>query len=171
MRHSHDKKTACSARAIQNTLIDLGIYHLNYHFHNIAWRKKLTAIPTEISTYDFLIGFAFDVNLSVEQAISLQFADNICKTSWTELNLIVGIKNLSVTSLNSLKDLTYSLLDGQLTVRIGSLIRSRIKLKRIRNIAFILNFAENHLEQFKERRLLLKAVIHINVIMASLENE
>ena len=45
----------------------------------------------------------------------------------------------------------------------------RIKLKRIRNITLILNFAENHLEQFKERRLLLHVVEKSFAIQAGRE--
>ena len=149
-------------------LVNLWIYHLNHHFHNITRREKLTA---EISPYDFLVGFALDVNFGIEQAVSLQLADDICEAPRAEFNFVIGIENFSMTFLNSLKDFSDSLLNGQLSVGVRTLLLCRIKLKRIRNITLILNFAENNLEQFKERRLLLHAIIHINVIMASLENE
>lgn len=171
MSHRHDKKTARAAGAVQNTLVDSRVNHFNDHFHNIARRKKLTAITAEISPYDFLVGFALDVNFGIEQAVSLQLADDICEAPRAEFNFVIGIENFSMTFLNSLKDFSDSLLNGQLSVGVRTLLRCRIKLKRIRNITLILNFAENHLEQFKERRLLLHAIIHINVIMASLENE
>ena len=171
MRHGHNEESARAAGTIQNSFIDLRINHFNDHLHNIPRREKLTAIATEICAHDFLVGFAFDVNFGIEQAVSLQLADDICEAPRAEFNFVIGIENFSMTFLNSLKDFSDSLLNGQLSVGVRTLLRCRIKLKRIRNITLILNFAENNLEQFKERRLLLHAIIHINVIMASLENE
>ena len=87
-------------------LVNLWIYHLNYHFHNITRREKLTA---EISPYDFLVGFALDVNFGIEQAVSLQLADDICEAPRAEFNFVIGIENFSMTFLNSLKDFSDSL--------------------------------------------------------------
>ena len=39
------------------------------------------------------------------------------------------------------------------------------------HISFVLDFAENHFQQLEKCRLLLQAVIHINVIMAGFESK
>ena len=96
MSHRHDKKTARAAGAVQNTLVDSRVNHFNDHFHNIARRKKLTAITAEISPYDFLVGFALDVNFGIEQAVSLQLADDICEAPRAEFNFVIGIENFPI---------------------------------------------------------------------------
>ena len=85
-------------------------------------RQKLTAITAEISPYDFLVGFALDVNFGIEQAVSLQLADDICEAPRAEFNFVIGIENFSMTFLNSLKDFSDSLLNGQLSVGVRTLL-------------------------------------------------
>ena len=65
MRHGHNEESARAAGTIQNSFIDLRINHFNDHLHNIPRREKLTAIATEICAHDFLIGFAFDIDLGI----------------------------------------------------------------------------------------------------------
>ena len=72
------KETASTAGAIQNPLVNTRIYHLHDHLHNISGRKKLAPVAAEICSYNFFIGFPLDVNIRAEQAVPLQFTDNIC---------------------------------------------------------------------------------------------
>ena len=45
-------------------LVNLWIYHLNHHFHNIARREKLTAITAEINA--ILDGYAMPEGYTAE---------------------------------------------------------------------------------------------------------
>ena len=47
----------------------------------------------------------------------------------TEFDFIICVKNLTMAFLHTLKDFSGSVMDSELTVRIGTLIRSSIKLQ------------------------------------------
>ena len=55
-----------------------------------------------------------------------------------EFDFIIRVKNLAVTFFYALKDFTNSVTDSELTVRIGTRIRSSIKLQGTMNITFVL---------------------------------
>lgn len=61
--------------------------------------------------------------------------------------------------------------DGELTICIRTLVGCRIEFEGSGDATFIFDLTENHLEQFKKCRLLLHAIIYVNVVMASLENK
>ena len=77
MCHCLYKKTASTTGAIQDTLVNTRIYHLHNHLHNISGRKKFAPVAAEIGSYNFFICFSLDVDIRAEQAVPLQFADNI----------------------------------------------------------------------------------------------
>ena len=124
--------------------------HFNGHLHDVAWREKLTAITAQIGAHDLFVGFSLDVNLGVEQAVPLEFTDDIGEAARTELYLVVHIKYLPVPFLHALKYFTNALLYGQLAVRIGALLRGRVKLQGVRDVPLILYFAEYDFEQLKK---------------------
>jgi len=56
----------------------------------------------------------------------------------TEFDFIICVKNLTMAFLHTLKDFSGSVMDSELTVRIGTRIRSSIKLQGTMNITFVL---------------------------------
>ena len=56
----------------------------------------------------------------------------------TAFDFIICVKNLIMAFLHTLKDFSGSVMDSELTVRIGTRIRSSIKLQGTMNITFVL---------------------------------
>lgn len=116
MCHCHDEETARTAGTVQYMLVNLWIYHLNHHFHNIARREKLTAITAEISPYDFLVGFALESILVLSRLYRCNSLTIYARLLGLSLISVIGIENFPMSFLNSLKDFSDSLLNGQLSV-------------------------------------------------------
>ena len=56
----------------------------------------------------------------------------------TAFDFIICVKNPTMAFLHTLKDFSGSVMDSELTVRIGTRIRSSIKLQGTMNITFVL---------------------------------
>ena len=56
----------------------------------------------------------------------------------TEFDFIICVKNPTMAFLHTLKDFSGSVMDSELIVRIGTRIRSSIKLQGTMNITFVL---------------------------------
>ena len=76
-----------------------------------------------------------------------------------------------MTFFYTFENLTNSLANSKLSIWIRTFLRCGVKLQWVRDIAFVFNLTEDHLQKFKERRLLLHTIIYVNVVVASFENK
>ena len=169
--HRNDGETARAAGAVQNFFVRFRINHPDDHFHDVARRKKFSAIPAQIGTDNFFVSFALDVDVGIEQAVLLQFADDAGKTARRKVERIGVRENLRVTHLDAGKNFFDAIFDDKLTVGIFTFARRGVKFQFVRNVLFVFDLAKNNLEELEKRLVLVKTVVAVNVIVTRSEHE
>ena len=116
MSHRDNGKTARAAGAVQNFFVELRINHFDDHFHDVAGREKFASVAAQIRSDNFFISFALNVDVRVEQAVLLQFADDAGKTSRCEFKRIGVAENLRIMGLDAFKNFFDAIFNRELTV-------------------------------------------------------
>ena len=143
--HGRHHKSARTAAAVQHFLVVFRVDHIDRHFHHVARGEELASVTAQVGPYNLLVCFAFDVNICVEQRIFLEFSHKERQRSWSQLDGVVFVKDLWVLFLDFLKNLGNPFIDRCLPVFVVPFLGGGVKLDRLKQIAFIVNLAEDHL--------------------------
>ena len=173
VRHGRHDETARPAGTVENLLARLRIEHGDDHVHDVAGREVGAATPARGGADNLLVGFAFHVDVGSQKAVALKFGDDVRERPRLERNFVGRAEDAAIfrKPLDAGENCLDALFHGELAVGIPAFGARRVEFKRFRDVALVLDLAENHLEELEERFLLLQPVRDMDVIVAGSEDE